>query len=181
MLTQRAYLVSLGLAKDGRGKFSNAAKDALAKAIEQGMTFSDPVVSVKPRTVLSTSVKAPQTPRIDPKTFDPKVVRSWAQKAGIEVSNRGRIHQSIIAKYLAEVGDNAPTRQSDYDSFRPEAARVRNADIYVGTYEGNAIRKTFKDCCNSCGYSIGWCYCPNGPLAFGDPTKADLITLTAGV
>jgi hypothetical protein len=37
MLTQRAYLVSLGLAKDGRGKFSNAAKDALAKAIEQGL------------------------------------------------------------------------------------------------------------------------------------------------
>lgn len=39
--TRRAYLVRLGLAKEGRGKFSNAAKDALAKADKEGYEFLD--------------------------------------------------------------------------------------------------------------------------------------------
>lgn len=39
--TRRDYLVRLGLAKPGRGKFSNAAKEALAKAEAEGMKFSD--------------------------------------------------------------------------------------------------------------------------------------------
>ena len=37
----RQYLVSLNLAKPGRGKFSNAAKQALQDAIDNGMEFSD--------------------------------------------------------------------------------------------------------------------------------------------
>lgn len=37
----RDYLVSLNLAKPGRGKFSNAAKQALQDAIDNGMEFSD--------------------------------------------------------------------------------------------------------------------------------------------
>ena len=41
MPTKREYLVSLGLAKAGRGKFSNEAKAALEKALAEGMTFSD--------------------------------------------------------------------------------------------------------------------------------------------
>lgn len=39
--TRRAYLVRLGLAKEGRGKFSNVAKDALAKADKEGYEFLD--------------------------------------------------------------------------------------------------------------------------------------------
>lgn len=39
--TRRDYLVRLGLAKPGRGKFSNVAKDALAKADESGVEFLD--------------------------------------------------------------------------------------------------------------------------------------------
>lgn len=48
MTTKREYLVSLGLAKPGRGKFSNDAKAVLAKAIADGKVFSDaePKVSV---------------------------------------------------------------------------------------------------------------------------------------
>lgn len=41
MQSKREYLVSLGLAKEGRGKFSNAAKEALVKAEAEGMEFSD--------------------------------------------------------------------------------------------------------------------------------------------
>jgi hypothetical protein len=37
----RDWLVSKGLAKEGRGKFSNAARDALDKAVSEGMSFSD--------------------------------------------------------------------------------------------------------------------------------------------
>jgi len=41
MTTKREYLVGLGLAKEGRGKFSNAAKEALVKASAEGIVFSD--------------------------------------------------------------------------------------------------------------------------------------------
>lgn len=41
MQSKRDYLVSKGLAKPGRGKFSNAAKEALAKAEAEGMKFAD--------------------------------------------------------------------------------------------------------------------------------------------
>lgn len=37
----RDYLVEQGLAKSGRGKFSNAAKEHLHAAIATGMKFSD--------------------------------------------------------------------------------------------------------------------------------------------
>lgn len=46
MITKREYLVGLGLAKAGRGKFSNEAKNALAKAIAEGMEFSDSAPAV---------------------------------------------------------------------------------------------------------------------------------------
>lgn len=53
MTTRREYLVSLGLAKPGRGKFSHAANVALISARDKGMKFSDDdkpvkVVSDKP-------------------------------------------------------------------------------------------------------------------------------------
>lgn len=41
MQSARDYLVSINLAKPGRGKFSNAAKQALKEAINNGMEFSD--------------------------------------------------------------------------------------------------------------------------------------------
>lgn len=47
-MNKREWLVSKGLAKAGRGKFSNEAKAALAKAEADGMVFSDAVPSVKP-------------------------------------------------------------------------------------------------------------------------------------
>lgn len=41
MTTQREYLISLGLAKPTRGKFSREGHAALDKARSEGMTFSD--------------------------------------------------------------------------------------------------------------------------------------------
>ena len=61
MQTERDYLVSLGLAKPGRGRFSNEAKQALAKARSEGMTFKGaPVPRVEPSEAVST-VEAPST------------------------------------------------------------------------------------------------------------------------
>lgn len=41
MQTKREYLISKGLAKPGRGKFSNAGNAALAEAERSGVKFSD--------------------------------------------------------------------------------------------------------------------------------------------
>lgn len=46
MQTKREYLVGLGLAKPGRGKFSNDAKKALAEAEAKGVKFSDVVTKI---------------------------------------------------------------------------------------------------------------------------------------
>lgn len=46
MPTKREYAISLGLAKDGRGRLSREAHAAIEKAISEGMTFDDaPVVT----------------------------------------------------------------------------------------------------------------------------------------
>lgn len=56
--TPREYLVSLGLAKEGRGKFSAAAHAALAEAKAKGIVFAEPVKApAKPRTPRTTAAK----------------------------------------------------------------------------------------------------------------------------
>ena len=40
-MTKREYLISLGLAREGRGRFSREGMAALAKAEAEGMTFDD--------------------------------------------------------------------------------------------------------------------------------------------
>lgn len=41
MQTRRQYAISLGLAKDGRGRLSTAAKEAIQKALDSGVEFLD--------------------------------------------------------------------------------------------------------------------------------------------
>lgn len=62
MSTRRDYLISLGLAKPGRGKFSNEAKAALEKAIAGGMTFSDDAPAPKAPKPVKPSTKVRATP-----------------------------------------------------------------------------------------------------------------------
>lgn len=57
MQSKRDYLVGLGLAKPGRGKFSNAAKEAIAKAEAEGVKFADATGNpVKPEPVGKTEI-----------------------------------------------------------------------------------------------------------------------------
>ena len=59
MQTRREYAASLGLAIAGaRGKFSTAAKDAIAKAEAGGMRFSDTVTTSAP----TKTVKSEKSP-----------------------------------------------------------------------------------------------------------------------
>jgi len=61
MQTKREYLVTLGLAKPGRGKFSNDAKAALAKAEGEGVKFKDVTPGAPVRTASPTGeTKAPE-------------------------------------------------------------------------------------------------------------------------
>lgn len=48
-MRSREYLVSLGLAKPGRGRLSLTAKEALSKAMADGMTFDDVVTINLPK------------------------------------------------------------------------------------------------------------------------------------
>lgn len=72
MQSARDYLVSLNLAKPGRGKFSNAAKQALQDAIDNGMEFSDwnkhgrVIAPISEGTVIKKRAAAPTAkPQID--------------------------------------------------------------------------------------------------------------------
>ena len=96
MATAREYLVSLGLAKPGRGRFSGEAKAALAKAIADGMTF-DEVNPPAPKQLKVKTVGAKPLDSDDFKDISPKAVRAWAQEnpslvpEGIVVRDRGRV------------------------------------------------------------------------------------------
>lgn len=74
MQTKREWLVSQGLAKPGRGKFSNAAKEALAKAEASGVKFSDVVTKVPAPTGNPTEKSVPvqsatESPYLYPSDF----------------------------------------------------------------------------------------------------------------
>jgi hypothetical protein len=59
-MTRREYAIYLNLAQPGKGRMSNAARDAIAKAEADGMEFADPApVSIKDR-VKARSAAAPQ-------------------------------------------------------------------------------------------------------------------------
>jgi hypothetical protein len=60
MVTQREYLVDKGLAKVGRGRFSNAAKDAIAQAVAAGVVFTDPVKEAAPASTDASDKPAPR-------------------------------------------------------------------------------------------------------------------------
>ena len=68
MQTKREYLVDKGLAKPGRGKFSNAAKDELARAMAAGVKFSDSTAPAAP--VRSKDTRPPVAP--EPVAPDPR-------------------------------------------------------------------------------------------------------------
>lgn len=90
----RDYLVKQGLAKPGRGKFSNAGKDALTKAVAGGMSFDDfpnKVTAVKP-----TGAGGQKPATVEPEVYDiPEFRYPEHQYRAIETRNGKPVERSM--------------------------------------------------------------------------------------
>lgn len=176
MATEREYLVTLGLAKAGRGRFSAEAKAALAKAKSDGMVFDMTAAEIakqerqnKPQKVRKT-VQAVKEVRPSQDAYDAKSVRSWGEQVGmIERGKRGKLPTALINAYLAanKVEKKVTVRRSV-----GKVDKVR--DVSVGyTY----ARRGPKDpafvseplvavqSCGSCSKGVSYCKCQSGPVA----------------
>lgn len=94
----RDYLVKHGLAKPGRGKFSNAAREALARAVEKGESFDDfpnkATTVVKPTGAPKPKVKA--APVESAEVYDiPEYRYPETMYRAIEIRNGKRIERSM--------------------------------------------------------------------------------------
>lgn len=174
MATMREYLVSLGLAKPGRGRFSGDAKAALAKAIAEGMTFDDVTAPAKSekteKSVKMKTVGAKPATTEDFKDISPKAVREWAKAnpslvpEGIVVRDRGRIDLRVYEAYKKNV-DKVTTRTDEAEQSYAATPDRRFGDNvkFVGIVNGKTIEVNYKQVCageGGCGYSLGWCRCP---------------------
>jgi hypothetical protein len=167
-MNKRDYLVSKGLAKPGKGRFSAAAKAAIEQAISEGIVFEEPVA--KP--ISAPKAKAPKVvkekaPARD--SYDAKAIRAWAEQTGaIEKGKRGRIPTEVINAYLSSHGTvTAPVK-------RVTAAKPKVREVSVGwTYARRGPKdKPFISeplvavtSCGGCSKGVAYCGCSNGPVA----------------
>ncbi|QZE11323.1 Lsr2-like DNA bridging protein [Streptomyces phage Forrest] len=175
-MTEREYLISLNLAKAGRGRYSKEARDALNKAKAEGMTFDLPASEIakleranKPKRVRKT-VQAVKEIRPSQDAYDAKAVRSWGEQTGaIEKGKRGKLPTALINAYLAA---NKTAKKVTVRRSVSKAEKVR--DVTVGfTY----ARRGPKDpsfiseplvavqSCGSCSKGVSYCKCSSGPVA----------------
>lgn len=177
MATEREYLVSLGLAKDGRGRFSAEAKAALDNARKGGMSFDKTAAEIakevresKPKKVRATVSATPKESRPSQDAYDAKSVRSWAESVGmIERGKRGKLPTAAINAYLTA---NKP--QKKVTARKPASKRVAVRTETVGY---TFIRRGPKDAafiseplvavetCGRCSKGISFCGCNDGPVA----------------
>lgn len=161
-MTRRAYAVSLGLAKDARGRMSSAAYEAIAKAEADGMVFSDAQAPVK-RAAVKAAPKAGQ--------FEAKAVRAWAASKGMNVSSRGRISAEVLAAYKADNPEVKPAAPGVHvkvtgKDVRPHAAPTRSHRTeYTAWYRGKRLILSEREVCK-CGYSLSHCGC-GSPVVLG--------------
>ncbi|AZU97261.1 Lsr2-like DNA bridging protein [Streptomyces phage Jada] len=176
-MTEREYLISLKLAKPGRGRYSREARAALDKAKADGMVFDKTAAEIakeerqnKPKRVRSTAPKAVKEARPSQDAYDAKAVRSWGEQTGaIEKGKRGKLPTALINAYLAA---NKTAKKVTVRRSVGKAEKVR--DVAVGfTY----ARRGPKDpsfiseplvavqSCGSCSKGVSYCKCSSGPVA----------------
>jgi hypothetical protein len=172
-MNKREYLISLGLAKAGKGRFSAAAKAAIEKAISEGMVFDEPVakpVSDKPRVAKAPKVAKEKAPSKD--LYDAKAVRAWGVSKGLmESGKRGRVPAEVIKAYLDEFGTRA---ESVVPVKRVVKSRAKVREVTVGyTYarRGKNDKPFISEPlvavsnCGGCAKGVAYCGCSNGPVA----------------
>jgi hypothetical protein len=187
-VTKREWLVLQGLAKPGRGKFSNAAKEALAKAEASGTVFADPAPAAKsdkPRTVKAP--KAPKAPEVaqEKSTADPAAVRKWAKENGVTVSERGRVSEDTKLAYEkamdaqgGEVIQSTPGSRGEKDVRQHAPLLVSVDTVWAGSNNKPVKGVSYKTACSDSGVSIGYCGEPTHRVVTPDMLEG-LVTVHA--
>lgn len=192
-MTQREYLVNLGLAKPGRGRFSAEAKLALEQARKNGQTFDDdnkaPVavprkVNLNKELVVKVVGGKSNTSATSEVKLDLGQVRLWAADNGYTVAARGRVPEAVTDAYRADckASGKAPaetkSREVPIEAERrwPEGTKFTATVTMDG--KGNPLSKPIKVSVNErtackCGVSLPWCSCLSRPYA--------LVYSTAGI
>lgn len=135
MTTKREYAVSLGLAKEGRGKLSRDAHAAIDKAEAEGTVFTDPVPVVR----------------------NPDTLERSLGRGGVRVTPAGR-------KELAERFARAPKDRdllidsiADSDDGFNVQERIYPEGQMWKSESGLLVNST--QVCSPCGVSLGWHSC----------------------
>lgn len=178
MATEREFLVKLGLANEGRGRFSAEAREALNKAKSEGMTFDKTAAEIakeqraaKPKKVASATPKVAREVRPSQDSYDAKAVRAWGESTGqIERGRRGKLPTALINAYLAsnKVERKVPVQRSP---------SVRRSAVREETVGYTFARRGPKDAafiseplvavvsCGRCARGVSYCGCDGGPTA----------------
>lgn len=183
------YAATLGLAKPGRGRMSIEAREAVAKARAEGMTFTkETPKEPAPRAAATkvrvkgaaskVSVKAKDAPTESRPKVDPKAVRAWAKAHGHGVGDRGRIHGSVVDAYLADVKPEdraeAPKVHAGKD-LRVEAPRTNVHTKWEGEVNGKTVTVSDRAGCANCRVSLSHHVCDSPAVAYG---TGDLVAVS---
>lgn len=175
MVTKRDWLVGKGLAKQGKGRFSQVAKDAISKAEAGGMVFDEPVIpmsSEKPRVAKTVKVDKPAKINTPPKnSYDAKAARSWAENNGrIEKGQRGRLPAMVLVDYLALMSSDSVPESKPVVRVSPKRVRDENVGWTYAKRRENDPHYISEPLvavteCGVCHKGIGYCSCNNGPVS----------------
>jgi hypothetical protein len=191
MATEREYLVSLGLAKEGRGRFSAEAKNALDKAKKSGMVFDKTAAEIakeerasRPKRESKPKVSVPKKTQPITGSYDAKVVREWAENKNlIEKGKRGKLSNDVMEAYLKENSTlppapvKVPKATKKVVTVRRKAPITQRVRVRNETVGYTYARRSEKDpvfvseplvavmTCGQCSKGVSYCGCTDGPRA----------------
>ncbi|QIN94194.1 Lsr2-like DNA bridging protein [Streptomyces phage Wakanda] len=167
-MNKREYLISKGLAKPGKGRFSAAAKAALEQAVRDGVKFTEPeakpVTARKPKAPKVVKEKAPAK-----ELYDAKAVRAWAEQTGaVDKGKRGRLPAEVIKAYLSSHGSKAePVKRVVKIQNKVREVAVGYTYARRGPNDKPFISEPLVavSSCAGCSKGVAFCGCKTGPRA----------------
>lgn len=177
MPTEREFLVSKGLAKEGRGRYSKEARSALEAAKASGMVFDLTPAEIakleRQNTVKKVRQVSPKPDTVKRPTqdeYDAKAVRAWGEQTGaIEKGKRGKLPTALINAYLAA---NAPTKKSVVKKPSVKRTAVRSETVGYTYAKRKDTDPAFISeplvavmTCGKCSRGVSFCGCQDGPSA----------------
>jgi len=177
MATEREYLISIGLAKEGRGRFSSEAKAALEKAKSEGMVFDLTPAEIaklerqnRTKRVKEVSPKPVSVRRPTQDEYDVKAVRAWGEQTGaIEKGKRGKLSTALINAYLAS---NKVEKKVAVKKSAVKRSIVRSETVGYTFAKRKDTDPAFISeplvavmTCGKCSRGVSYCGCQDGPVA----------------